>query len=354
MVLKRLGKIQKDFNSSSKRRKISLADTIVLGGAAAIEKAAKAAGHDVTVPFVPGRMDASQDQTDIESFQVLRPKADAFRNYFGEGAMLSPTFMMVDKANLLTLTVPEMTVLLGGMRALGANAGGSDHGVFTNRPGTLSNDFFVNLLSMDTQWTKSSNMDGIYEGRDRATGELRWTATPVDLVFGSHAELRAVAEVYAALVNAARGIVPAEVMGAVPLTRKQERALAEMSPSDVVEMVKSSNLRGRGGAGFPTGVKWGFVPQDTGKEIYLLVNADESEPGTFKDRWMLQNNPYSLLEGITIAGLAVGAEQAFIGIKHKHHAAIDALERAAVDVIRGLLTANPSRQPLILNDLLNV
>ena len=198
-VLGILEGIQEDFNDSQRGgKKVSLADLIVLGGAAAIEKAAEAAGHDVTVPFVPGRMDASQDQTDIESFQVLRPKADAFRNYFGEGAMLSPTFMMVDKANLLTLTVPEMTVLVGGMRALDANAGGADHGVFTDRPGTLSNDFFVNLISMDTAWTKSSDMDGIYEGRDRETGELKWTATPVDLVFGSHAELRAISEIYAA------------------------------------------------------------------------------------------------------------------------------------------------------------
>ncbi len=170
----------------------------MLGGAAAIEQAAEAAGHDVQVPFVPGRTDASQDQTDIESFNVLQPKADAFRNYYGESARLSPAELMVDKANLLTLTVPEMTVLIGGMRALDANAGGSEHGVFTDRPGTLSNDFFVNLLSMSTKWSKSSTNEGIYEGRDRATGELRWTATPVDLVFGSHAELRAVAEVYAA------------------------------------------------------------------------------------------------------------------------------------------------------------
>ena len=152
----------------------------------------------MTVPFVPGRMDASQDQTDIGSFNVLRPKADAFRNYFGESAYRSPTAMMVDKANLLKLTVPEMTVLIGGMRALGANAGGVEHGIFTARPGTLSNDFFVNLLGMDTAWTKAADMDGIYEGRDRVSGELRWTATPVDLVFGSHAELRAVAEVYGA------------------------------------------------------------------------------------------------------------------------------------------------------------
>jgi catalase-peroxidase len=198
-VLASLEAIQADFNSSQRGgKKVSLADLIVLGGAAAVEKAAEAAGHDVTVPFAPGRMDASQEQTDAESFAVLRPKADAFRNYFGEGAYRSPTAMMVDKADLLTLTVPEMTVLVGGMRALDANAGGSSHGVFTDRPGTLSNDFFANLLSMSTVWAKSTSDEGIFEGRDRETGALRWTATPVDLVFGSHAELRAIAELYAA------------------------------------------------------------------------------------------------------------------------------------------------------------
>ena len=198
-VIGKLEQIQGDFNRSARGGKmVSLADLIVLGGAAAIEQAAKSAGHDVDVPFVPGRMDASQDQTDVASFNVLRPKADAFRNYFGESAYLSPTFMMVDKANLLTLTVPEMTALVGGMRTLDANSSGADHGVFTDRPGALSNDFFVNLLSMSTTWTKSSKTDGIYEGRDRASGELKWTATPVDLVFGSHAELRAIAEIYAA------------------------------------------------------------------------------------------------------------------------------------------------------------
>jgi catalase-peroxidase len=170
---------------------------IVLAGDAAVARAAKDAGYDVEVPFTPGRTDATQEQTDIESFEVLRPRADAFRNYFGEGNYRSPTDMMVDKADLLTLTAPEMTVLVGGMRALGANAGGSEHGVFTDRPGTLSNDFFANLLDMSTVWTKSSQEAGIYEGRDRESGELRWTATPVDLVFGSHAELRAIAEVYA-------------------------------------------------------------------------------------------------------------------------------------------------------------
>jgi catalase-peroxidase len=197
-VLERLEGIRTDFNRAQQDgKRVSLADLIVLGGAAGIEKAAAAAGHEVQVPFEPGRMDASQDQTDIDSFNVLEPKADAFRNYYGESARLSPTVLMVDKANLLTLTVPEMTVLIGGMRVLDANSGGSEHGVFTGRPGTLSNDFFVNLLSMSIEWSKSPTQGGIYEGRDRETGEPRWTATPVDLVFGSHAELRAVAEVYA-------------------------------------------------------------------------------------------------------------------------------------------------------------
>jgi len=196
-VLKRLEGIQKDFNRAQKGgKKVSLADLIVLGGAAAIEQAASNAGHDVQVPFSPGRTDASQAQTDVDSFAVLEPTADGFRNYYGAGNRRSPADMLVDKADRLTLTVPEMTVLVGGLRALGANAGGSMHGVFTDRPGTLSNDFFVNLLSMSTRWTKSSS-EGIYEGRDRATGDLKWTATPVDLVFGSQAELRAVAEVYA-------------------------------------------------------------------------------------------------------------------------------------------------------------
>ena len=197
-VLGRLEGIQADFNRALRGgKRVSLADVIVLGGAVAIEQAAKNAGHDVQVPFVPGRTDATQEQTDVDSFDVLRPQADAFRNYFGEEARRSPVDMMVDKADMLTLTVPEMTVLVGGMRALDANAGGVEHGVFTDRPGTLSNDFFVNLLSMSTVWTKSSESEGIYEGRDRASGKLRWTATPVDLVFGSHAELRAIAEVYA-------------------------------------------------------------------------------------------------------------------------------------------------------------
>ncbi len=197
-VLARLERIQKDFNRDHKGGKqVSLADLIVLGGAAAIEQAAGNAGYDIEVPFTPGRTDASQEQTDVESFQVLRPNADGFRNYFGEGASRSPADMLVAKADVLSLTAPEMTALVGGMRALGANADGVEHGVFTSRPGTLSNDFFVNLLDMGTKWTKSADEAGVYEGRDRATGELQWTATPVDLIFGSHAELRAIAEVYA-------------------------------------------------------------------------------------------------------------------------------------------------------------
>jgi len=197
-VLKRLEKIQKDFNGSqSGGKKVSLADLIVLGGAAAIEQAAKNAGQDVEVPFKPGRTDATQAQTDVDSFAVLEPTADGFRNYFGKGHSRSPADMLVDRASLLTLTVPEMTVLVGGMRALDANTGKSKHGVFTDRPGTLSNDFFVNLLDMSTKWSKA-NTDGIYEGSDRKTGKLKWTATPVDLVFGSNSELRAIAEVYAA------------------------------------------------------------------------------------------------------------------------------------------------------------
>ncbi len=198
-VLKRLEGIQNDFNGAqSGGKKVSLADLIVLGGAAAIEEAAKKAGQDVQVPFTPGRTDASQAQTDVASFAFLEPTADGFRNYFGNGQSRSPAEMLIDRANLLTLTVPEMTVLVGGKRALNANAGQTGNGVFTDRPGTLSNDFFVNLLDMSTQWAKSSKSDGIYEGLDRGTGKRKWTATPVDLVFGSNSELRAVAEVYAA------------------------------------------------------------------------------------------------------------------------------------------------------------
>jgi catalase-peroxidase len=198
-VLKTLEGIQKDFNSAQEGgKKVSLADLIVLGGAAAIEQAAKQAGHDVQVPFAPGRTDASQAQTDVVSFAALEPTADGFRNYFGKNNRLSPPEMLVDRANLLTLSVPEMTVLVGGLRALNANAGQSPHGVFTSRPGTLSNDFFVNLLDMSTKWSKSPQAAGIYEGLDRTTGQVKWTATPVDLVFGSNSELRAVAEFYAA------------------------------------------------------------------------------------------------------------------------------------------------------------
>ncbi len=198
-ILKHLDGIQANFNrAQSGDKKVSLADLIVLGGAAAIEQAAKKAGHDVQVPFTPGRTDASQEQTDVKSFAVLKPTADGFRNYFSADNRRSPAEMLVDRANLLTLTVPEMTVLVGGMRTLNANAGQSAHGVFTDRPGTLSNDFFINLLDMSTKWAKSSNSEGVYEGLDRGTGTLKWTATSVDLVFGSNSELRAVAEVYAA------------------------------------------------------------------------------------------------------------------------------------------------------------
>jgi len=190
-ILKTLEKVRKDSGS-----KISMADLIVLGGAAAIEKAASDAGHKITVPFTSGRGDATKDMTDAASFGVLEPKADAFRNYYSDGAYGSPTHMLVEKADLLALTAPEMTALVGGMRAMGANANGSKHGLFTDQPGQLSNDFFVNLLDMSTTWGPSKS-EGVYEGRDRRSGELKWTATPVDLVFGSQSELRAVAEAYA-------------------------------------------------------------------------------------------------------------------------------------------------------------
>ena len=196
-VLKTLEGIGKGFNGSQSGKRVSLADLVVLGGAAAIEQAASKAGVDVDVAFSPGRTDASQEQTDVDSFALLEPTADGFRNYFASGNPRSPAERLVEKAALLNLTVSEMTVLVGGMRAMDANAGGSAHGVFTDRPGTLSNDFFVNLVDMSTQWTKSSTA-GIYEGRDRDTGEIKWTATPVDLIFGSNSELRAVAEHYAA------------------------------------------------------------------------------------------------------------------------------------------------------------
>ncbi len=197
-VLETLQGIRSGFNSAqSGDKRVSLADLIVLGGAAAIEQAAAGAGVDVDVPFAPGRTDALPEQTDVDSFALLEPIADGFRNYFAGVGARSPAEMLVEKAALLNLTIPEMTVLVGGMRGMNANAGGSVHGVFTDRPGTLGNDFFVNLIDMSTQWNKSST-EGLYEGRDRATGELKWTATPVDLIFGSHSELRAVAEFYAA------------------------------------------------------------------------------------------------------------------------------------------------------------
>jgi catalase-peroxidase len=197
-VLAKLEAIQKEFNAAqSGGKKVSLADLIVLGGCAAVEKAAKAAGRDVKVPFTPGRMDASQEQTDVESFAPLEPVADGFRNYVGGGEhLMTPEEALVDKAQLLRLTAPEMTALIGGLRVLGANAGQSKHGVFTKQPETLTNDFFVNLLDMGTQWQPSGS-DGVYEGRDRKTNAPKWTGTRIDLIFGSHAQLRAFAEVYA-------------------------------------------------------------------------------------------------------------------------------------------------------------
>ena len=197
-VLKRLERIQKDFNrDQSGDKRVSLADLIVLGGAAAIEQAASDAGHDVEVPFTPGRTDATQEQTDVQSFAVLEPTADAFRNYYDKASYGSPAEMLIEKADLLTLTVPEMTALVGGMRALDANTGQAALGVLTDKAGTLSNDFFVNLLDMSTRWQKSADEAGVYEGLDRASGKLRWKATSVDLIFGSNSELRAVAETYA-------------------------------------------------------------------------------------------------------------------------------------------------------------
>jgi catalase-peroxidase len=198
-VLSTLETIQKGFNAAqSGGKKVSLADLIVLGGCAAVEAAAKKAGHDVAFPFSPGRMDASPEQTDAHSFAPLEPTADGFRNYVRKGQEGSVAEMLVDRANLLTLTAPEMTVLIGGLRALNANVGQAKHGVFTQRPETLSNDFFVNLLDMSTKWRKSASNENVLEGRDRKTGELKWTGTVVDLVFGSNSQLRALAEVYAA------------------------------------------------------------------------------------------------------------------------------------------------------------
>ena len=197
-VLQKLEAIQKDFNvAQSGGKRVSLADLIVLGGCAAIEEAAKKAGHAVKVPFSPGRMDASQEQTDVKSFAALEPAADGFRNYLRKGLEGAAAELLLERANLLTLTAPEMTVLVGGMRALNANFGQSRHGVFTSRPETLTNDYFVNLLDMNTKWQKSATSEGVLEGRDRATDKLKWTATIVDLVFGSNSQLRALAEVYA-------------------------------------------------------------------------------------------------------------------------------------------------------------
>jgi catalase-peroxidase len=196
-VLAKLEVIQKEFNASAAGgKKVSLADLIVLAGSIAVENAAKAAGHDVKVPFTPGRMDAAQEQTDAHSFAPLEPYADGFRNYYLSQDIMAPEEALVDKAQLLTLTAPELTVLVGGLRVLGANAGGSKHGVFTKRPGTLTNDFFTNLLDMSTEWKPAEGAEGVYEGRDRKSKEVKWTATRADLIFGSHSQLRAIAEVY--------------------------------------------------------------------------------------------------------------------------------------------------------------
>ncbi len=197
-MLQVLEQIRESFNAQSGATKVSLADLIVLGGTAAVEQAAKNAGVDVEVPFAPGRTDATQEQTDVESFAVLEPRADGFRNYLRIGEKLPPETLLLDRANLLELTAPEMTVLVGGMRALGANVGGTQLGVFTDRPGALTNDFFVNLLDQNTEWKASASAENVFEGTDRATGEVVRTATAADLVFGSNSQLRALAEVYAA------------------------------------------------------------------------------------------------------------------------------------------------------------
>ena len=196
-VLGVLERVQKEFNAKAGKKQVSLADVIVLGGTAAIEKAARDAGYRVAMPFTPGRTDATQEMTDASSFEVLEPQADGFRNYLKLGHERPPAEALIERAALLHLTVPEMTALVGGLRVLNANAGGSQHGVFTERPGTLSNDFFVNLVDMSTEWKKADSAEGLYEGRDRATGKLKWTATPVDLIFGSNSELRAISELYA-------------------------------------------------------------------------------------------------------------------------------------------------------------
>jgi catalase-peroxidase len=196
-VLASLEEIQKEFNGAQSGGKmVSLADLIVLGGCAGVEQAAKNAGHDVQVPFSPGRMDAVQEQTDVDSFAVLEPAADGFRNYLANGQNRSAEELLVDRAHKLALTAPEMTVLVGGMRVLNTNAGQTEHGVFTERPETLTNDFFVNLLDMSTEWKASATSEGVFEGHDRGTGAVKWTGTAVDLVFGSNSQLRAIAEVY--------------------------------------------------------------------------------------------------------------------------------------------------------------
>ncbi len=198
-VLAALEQVQADFNASAADGKsVSLADLIVLGGCAAVEQAARAAGHDVQVPFAPGRTDATPEQTDVDAFAVMEPRADGFRNYARAGEKRRLEELFIDRASLLGLTAPETTVLVGGLRALGANAGGAAHGVLTDRPGTLTNDVFVNLLDMATEWKVSASAENVYEGRDRSSGDVRWTATAVDLVFGSNSQLRAIAEVYAA------------------------------------------------------------------------------------------------------------------------------------------------------------
>ena len=197
-MLRKLEGIQKEFNGAkTDGKKVSLADLIVLGGCAGVEQAAKKAGQELPVPFTPGRTDASQEQTDAASFAVLEPAADGFRNYLKARYSVSAEELLVDKAQLLTLTAPEMTVLVGGLRAMDANFNQSKHGVFTKRPGTLTNDFFVNLLDMRTEWKAAAGEEGVYEGRDRATGDHKWTGTRTDLIFGSNSQLRALAEVYA-------------------------------------------------------------------------------------------------------------------------------------------------------------
>jgi catalase-peroxidase len=211
-VLRTLESIQAEFNDTQDAKKISLADLIVLGGCAAVEQAARDAGHDLTVPFAPGRTDASQEQTDVESFAVLEPAADGFRNYGGKAPARLAEHLLVDRASMLTLSGPELTVLVGGLRVLNANYDQSSLGVLTDRPGTLSNDFFVNLLDMGTAWQATSEAQDTFEGRDRATGQLKWTGSRVDLVFGSNSELRAVAEVYAS--DDARGKFVADFVAA--------------------------------------------------------------------------------------------------------------------------------------------